>query len=331
MRLLLLPFSFLFWVFSSIKNFLYDFEIIKSFKVDKKIICIGNITSGGTGKTPITIAIAKALLTRQKKISVLLRGYKRTTKGYYEVNEIDPDKFGDEPVMIFSNLPDVKVIVSEDRVFAARKISESYDVDYILMDDGLQNRKIEKDFTIVVMDEENASFMDKIYLPAGNLRESKNRLRTYSTIIKNYKFKSDQSKSISDSKTFNCKYILDGFYNINNEKIALEKLTGKNVLAFCGIAHPRSFFEMLNQLKLQSNHNISYSDHHYFTADEIDGIIGLMEQKKSELAITTEKDFVRIKKYNNKFSDNGLGLLYTKVSAEIENLDSLINAIIKLN
>lgn len=318
-------------MFSSIKNFLYDFEIIKSYKVDKKIICIGNITTGGTGKTPITIAIAKALLTRQKKISVLLRGYKRTTKGFYEVNEINAEKFGDEPAMIFSNLPDVKVIVSEDRVYAAKKISELYDVDYILMDDGLQNRKIEKDFTIAVMDEENPSFMDKIYLPAGNLREARSRLSKYNSVIRNYKFNPVPDNLISDSSSFNCKYILDGFYNINNESIALEKLTGKNVLAFCGIAHPRSFFEMLNQLKLQSNHSISYSDHHNFTVDDIDRIIGLMEQKNCELAITTEKDFIRIKKYNNKFSDNGLDLLYTKVSAEIENLDSLINVIIKLN
>lgn len=318
-------------MFSSIKNFLYDFKIIKSYKVDKKIICIGNITTGGTGKTPITISIARGLLIRDKKIVILSRGYKRRTKGFYEVNEINAEKFGDEPAMIFSKLPGVKVIVSEDRVYAAKKISESYDVDFILMDDGLQNRKIEKDFTIAVVNEENQSFLDKIFLPAGNLRESQSRLSKYNSVIRNYKFNPVPDNLISDSNSFNCKYILDGFYNINNEIMALEKLTDKNVLAFCGIAHPKSFFVMLNKLNLRVTHYISYSDHHNFTVEDIDRIIGLMEQKNCELAITTEKDFIRMQKYFHKFSGNGFDLLQARIFAEIENLDSLIKKIITLN
>lgn len=318
-------------MFSSIKNFLYDFKMLESYKVDKKIICIGNITTGGTGKTPITISIARGLLNRNKKIAILSRGYKRTTKGFYEIDEINVEKFGDEPAMIFSNLPDVKVIVSEDRVYAAKTINESYAVDFILMDDGLQNRKIEKDFTIAIVNEENQSFLDKIFLPAGNLRESQSRLSKYNSVIRNYKFNPVPDKLISGSNNFNCKYILDGFYNINNESIALEKLTGKNVLAFCGIAHPKSFFVMLNKLNLRITHNISYSDHYNFTVDDIDRIIGLMEQKNCELAITTEKDFIRMQKYVRKFSSNGFDLLQARISAEIENLDSLINKIIKLN
>lgn len=318
-------------MFSSIKNFLYDFKIIKSYKVNKKIICVGNITTGGTGKTPITISIARGLLNRNKKIAILSRGYRRTTNGFYEIDEINAEKFGDEPAMIFSNLPGVKVIVSEDRVYAVKKISESYDVDFILMDDGLQNRKIEKDFTIVVVNEENQSFLDKIFLPAGNLRESQSKLSKYNSVIRNYKFNPFPDNLISDPNNFNCKYILDGFYNINNEIMALEKLTGKNVLAFCGIAHPRSFFEMLNKLNLRVIHKISFSDHHKFTVDDIDRIIGLMGQNNCELAITTEKDFIRMQKYVHKFSGNGYDLLQARISAEIENLDSLINEIIKLN
>jgi tetraacyldisaccharide 4'-kinase len=330
-RLFLFPFSFLYWIISSVKNFLYETKLIKSFRVNKKIICIGNITTGGTGKTPITISIAKALLNQKKKIAILSRGYKRLTKGFLEVDEINAEKFGDEPAMIFSNLPEAKVLVSENRVSAVNKISELYDLDFILMDDGLQNRKIQKDYTIAVINKESQSFLDKIYLPAGNLRESRARLNNYNSIIMNYKFKPSVINLNLESNNFTCEYVLNGLYNINNEKIALENIIGNKVMAFCCIAHPHSFFEMLSKLNVQADQKITYSDHYNFTSDEIDALIRLMKQKDFKLAITTEKDFVRIKNFSDEFISNGCDLLHTKISAEIKNLSTLINDIMELN
>lgn len=329
-RLLLFPFSFLYWIFISVKNFLYDKDILTSYNADRKIICIGNITAGGTGKTPIAITVAKELLLRGKKIAILSRGYKRKTQGFLEVNEPNPEKFGDEPAMMFSRLPDAKIYVSEDRVYAIEKITESFVAELILMDDGLQNRKIKKDYTIAVINEENKSIFDRIYLPAGNLRESRTRLNKYNSIILNYKFSSGHDKS-TEPNTYSCKYKLDGFYRNMENKISVGEVLTKKVLAFCGIADSDSFFKTLKNLGLTITQQVAFNDHHNFNDYDIDKLIQLCNEIGSEFAITTEKDFIRLTKHSKKIEQSGINFLHTKIFAEIENLDGLVSKILRIN
>ncbi len=330
LRLFLLPFSFFYWLFIFIKNYLYDKNILQSRKVGTKIICIGNITTGGTGKTPITIAIANALLERNKKVAILSRGYKRKSKGFTEVDEVNSKKFGDEPAMMFSRLSDIKVYVSEDRVFAAEKIAESFTADFIIMDDGLQNRKIKKDYTIAVINEKRQYMLDNIYLPAGNMRESQNRLNNYDAVIRNYKF-SRETVNTSPSGTFVCKYVIDGFYSNAGKKIPLDEILNKKVFAFCGIADPDSFFNALSNFNLNIAHKVSYNDHHDFTENDIDKLINSYRVNDCELAITTEKDSIRLTKHSKIIEQSEISFLHIKISAEIENLDRLMNKILQIS
>lgn len=182
-NILLYPLSLLYGLITGIRNFLYDTGILPSVEFPFPVICVGNITVGGTGKTPHTEYIAE-LLRKDYKVATLSRGYKRKTRDFrIATSEALVSEIGDEPMQIFRNFPDVLVTVDRNRVHGVNTILEEFpETEVIILDDGFQHRRITPGFSILLSDFERLIVRDHM-LPYGNLRESKDNMRRADMIL----------------------------------------------------------------------------------------------------------------------------------------------------
>ena len=181
-RFLVFPLSIIFKFVTDIRNKLYDCNFLKSEKINVPVISVGNLSTGGTGKTPMVDFIIYNL-KRDYNISVLSRGYNRKSKGFIEIKNSDnPSLVGDEPFLIKSNHSEVPVFACEDRVEGAKKIISENNTNLILLDDAFQHRKISRNLDIVLTDYNNLFYKDYL-LPYGNLRESRNNINRADVII----------------------------------------------------------------------------------------------------------------------------------------------------
>ena len=318
MKLLSLIYGFVIYV----RNMLYDFKIKKSLKVDGvEIVCIGNIVAGGAGKTPAVQYFVKKYIKEGKKTGILSRGYKgKREKDPFLVRDENsifgtPIQSGDEAYLHALNLK-VPVVVSRDRVEGAKLLKEKFHVEVIVMDDGFQHRRLEKDKSIILIDSTNPFGGDE-YLPKGRLRESLESLKRADELIiskSNYitqkelesikKRLEKYGKKISIA-TFEEEYF---YNNIEEENKPLSEIEKKDVLIFSSIANPDVFYRTIEKLNPKSIKEIKFADHHEYTQEEITDIA--KEGKKFDYIITTEKDAVKIsKKIEN--------LLFLKMKFEI--------------
>ena len=318
MKLLSLIYGFVIYV----RNMLYDFKIKKSLKVDGvEIVCIGNIVAGGAGKTPAVQYFVKKYIKEGKKTGILSRGYKgKREKDPFLVRDENsifgtPIQSGDEAYLHALNLK-VPIVVSRDRVEGAKLLKEKFHVEVIVMDDGFQHRRLEKDKSIILIDSTNPFGGDE-YLPKGRLRESLESLKRADELIiskSNYitqkelesikKRLEKYGKKISIA-TFEEEYF---YNNIEEENKPLSEIEKKDVLIFSSIANPDVFYRTIEKLNPKSIKEIKFADHHEYTQEEITDIA--KEGKKFDYIITTEKDAVKIsKKIEN--------LLFLKMKFEI--------------
>ena len=181
-RKLLLPFSWLYGAVVFIRNLCYDWQVFDSKKYDLPVICVGNLSVGGTGKTPMTEYIAR-LLADSYKTAILSRGYKRATKGFILADEnATVGSLGDEPFQYHCKLPNVSVAVDENRRNGIEQLKASYGVEVILLDDGFQHRKVQPSFN-VLLTMYGDLYIDDLLLPAGNLRDTKSQAKRADVIV----------------------------------------------------------------------------------------------------------------------------------------------------
>jgi tetraacyldisaccharide 4'-kinase len=309
LRILLLPFSSIYFLIIYFRNLFYNKNIFKSYKIPRPVISIGNITTGGTGKSPFVIFLLDFLIKQNLKPAVILRGYKRKSNDIetvYNGSEIfcNIDKCGDEPMMIANNLSlkykDFYVITGSNRVETSNYTINNYNPDIIILDDAFQHRKIRRDIDIVLIDAGETiknRFFNSLILPAGNLRENLGNLVRADIIIQNNKF--NNFKILNNLKKYNketfiLNYSVRGFFDINNTEY---DINGKNVCAFAGIAKPFSFFDKLKDYNCNFIDSIAFNDHHNYNLDDISRIT--LNSTKETYFITTEKDFVKIKRFND--------------------------------
>ena len=177
LRFILFPFSILYGLVIEIRNGLFDLGILRSVKFPVPVISVGNITAGGTGKTPFTIYLAYLLKKHFSTIAIVSRGYGRKSRGMQLVSDgqqilLDPSHAGDEPYLIAVHLPDCLVAVSEERSVAVNYLMDNYKPDLILLDDAFQHRQVKRDIDIVLVPVKE-TYTSKFILPTGNLREYK--------------------------------------------------------------------------------------------------------------------------------------------------------------
>ena len=287
---------------SSIRNTLYDKNIFKSVKVDAKVISVGNVTTGGVGKTPLVAKLAQYFINEDEKVAVITRGYggKLSNKNvnlisdgvniYYEANDA-----GDEAYWHAINNPMCCVLTCKDRVKAAKYAVDTLGCSVIILDDGFQHRHLYRDLDIVLVDSELAFGNEKL-LPAGPLREGKeafNRIDKLVVVNKSTDSKRAEKYAHIMSKKLNCKTAIcsttpDYIYNIlSGERIA----AGEAVTAICAIGQPEQFFRFVEN-RFEVIRKIAYDDHHVYKQSELDAIKGTI--------VTTEKDAVKMSNFNRK-------------------------------
>jgi len=310
-KFLLYPFSAVYGLIVSIRNILYDYKIFKSTEFEIPVISIGNITVGGTGKTPHTEYLVD-LLCKQFNVTTISRGYKRKTKGYHEV-EVNSlaTEVGDEPLQIKTKFKDVQVVVDEKRVHAIKKIQiqEIRQLpDVILLDDAFQHRSVSPGINILLIDFNRPIDKDML-LPVGNLREAHWQMRRANMII--YTKCPQEISPITRRilmKDVNLRPYQNLFFttmvyqplapvfpesSIETPKLASDKVS---VLLVTGIANPEHLRKYLSNFS-EDISDLKFPDHHNFNSSNILQI----EQKfaaigsENKIIITTEKDSMRLK------------------------------------
>ena len=304
LRQIAYPLSVLYGIITSFRNFLYNKNIIKSTAFKTPVIVVGNLSVGGTGKTP-QIEYLIRLLKNEYKIAVLSRGYKRKSKGFIIADKnTTAEIIGDEPFQYYKKFQDIIVAVDANRTNGIHLLEElENSPDIILLDDAFQHRKVKAGLNILLTSYNNL-YVDDMLLPTGNLREKINGAKRAQIIIVT-KCPSDISKkeqlniteklNPTDQQTiffttieYNNK--LKGFSTFN-----LDELKNVELLLITGIANPIPLIDYLGSKKIEFKH-LKYPDHYHFKNKDIEVINEMFNaiQSNKKIILTTEKDYVRI-------------------------------------
>ena len=288
------------------RNFFYEIGVFKINQLPCKVISIGNLTVGGTGKTPTVIYMAKLLKNKGYRIGIISRGYKRTTKGTILVSDGIKTfhkwhEVGDEPFMMATKLKNIPIAVDSNRYRAGLLLLKKFNTDIILMDDGFQHRKLYRDIDILLINGGESSNMYKP-LPQGLLRESWSSISRADIIITTKK-KPDivLSNKITDTllPVFDTKI---NYSIIKKRSIGISlQLKNKNVFLYSGIADPKSFISAITKMNCNICGSKFFPDHFSYSEKDIKEIELLAKVNNADAIITTEKDWVKTKKYNPRF------------------------------
>jgi tetraacyldisaccharide 4'-kinase len=299
-----------------IRDRLYRSGILRAQRLDHPVISIGNLTVGGTGKTPLTILLAETFHGEGYKPVILSRGYRRRSKGPVVVSRgegplVSWQDAGDEPYLMAQRLAGKAAVVVGESRYAAGLIAQQERLGGLFMlDDGFQHRQLHRDVDIVTVDPAEWRGAETL-LPMGRWREPKSAImRAHAACVQDVLGVPDVSLPIPQFRVTN--EVSGIFYR--GEKVSVEILRGKSISAFAGIAKPERFFKTLEEFGLQIDERVSFRDHHRFTDADLNGLRG-------EIRITTEKDAVRLE---------GRGDFFTlRVSANIAELEGLKTLILK--
>ena len=294
----------------------YDIGLLRRFPLGCQVISIGNVTAGGTGKTPVTEIFARELTKAGRKVAILSRGYRRkeapwwerTFKGIVEkpvvVSDgrqvlVNSEIGGDEPYMLASNLPGVCVLVDRNRVKSGRYAISHFGCDTLILDDGFQYQKLRHSLEVVLVDRTNPVGNGHM-LPRGVLREPAKHLARADVIFLT-KCREDNSEVVEEIRDYNtkaeiieCRHAPRMLKDVwSGEELPLEWLKGRTVATLSGIAVPQGFEDSLRRLGAKVVWCERYADHHRYVFDEIDYALNRSAKQKCDALITTEKDAVR--------------------------------------
>jgi tetraacyldisaccharide 4'-kinase len=273
-----------------------------------RVISIGNLTLGGTGKTPIVEAVAGLLRREGIRVCVLSRGYGgKAQSGITVVSDgkrclVSPEVAGDEPVLLAEHLADVPVIVGKDRYAAGMLAVESFGVDAIVLDDGFQHVQLARDFDILLLDAVRPLGNGRLF-PRGDLRERPTAIARADAIVLT-RCESDTAPALvaplcsssvlpmfcSQHTPLDLRVLADGHI------LPLVSLKGQRILAFCGIGTPHYFRLTLQRLEAEIVAFIAFPDHHLYTQAEIEQLVLIAKQRSVDILVTTEKDGVRLRR-----------------------------------
>lgn len=299
LRKILFPFAILYGFITSIRNFLFDKGILKSISFDIPVIAVGNLSVGGTGKTP-QIEYLIRLLSDKYKIATLSRGYKRKSEGFVLANEnSNAEILGDEPFQFYQKFQNIMVAVDANRTNGIQQLlSQNEKPEIVLLDDAYQHRKVKAGFYILLTSYGDL-YADDFMLPTGNLRESRRGAERASIVVitKCPKILTEEEqteirlklKLKSSQKVFFTFIDYDMIIYGKNEKIAVSEIKSEPKLLLAGIAKPKPFFDYL---KNESDECLTFPDHHHFSDADLNSIRNKANGRK---IITTEKDYVRLK------------------------------------
>jgi tetraacyldisaccharide 4'-kinase len=302
----LYPVSLLYAFIVSLRNMFFHIRLFKAKGLPVPVISVGNVTMGGTGKTPVVAYISRLLQDSGYRVGILSRGYKRNSHGYVVVSDgetvlVDAERGGDEPVMLAQNLPGAVVAVDEQRYRGGMFLVKKYNPDVIILDDGFQHRWVHRELDIVLI---NASRREQMraFPPVGRLRESLSALRRADIIIiTKYTDDEDLLKTESfvqrytDGPVLGSKIEASSYIDvINNSVRPIETICGKKAFLFSGIAETENFRKTAEVSGVEICGTRWFRDHYMFKREDIDGLLQEAKENGADIFLTTEKDAVRL-------------------------------------
>ena len=282
------PLTGLYGAATSLRNTLFDRGVLPSRRLERPVVSVGNLSVGGSGKTPFVIALGELLKARSIRFDVLARGYRRKTRGVLVV-ETDGNAadFGDEPLLIARRLG-VPVIVGESRYAAGRVAEQKFQSQLHILDDGFQHRSLARDFDIVLMTERD--FDDRL-LPSGRLREPISSLQRADAIVLPRDF-SGQKFSVHELTIESLARQGKLIWRMARE-ISMPAAPAAPIV-FCGIARPEQFFAQVRAAGVTAAAEIIFRDHHAYDLDDIHALISARRDLQAGGFLTTEKDAINL-------------------------------------
>jgi len=277
------PLTGLYGAATALRNTLFDRGVLSSQRLEQPVVSVGNLSVGGSGKTPFVIALGELLKARGIRFDVLTRGYGRKTRGVLivETGGSAPD-FGDEPLLIARRLG-VPVIVGESRYEAGRVAELKFQPQLHILDDGFQHRSLARDFDIVLMTERD--FGDRL-LPSGRLREPLSSLRRADAIVLPRDLSAQEM--VIKSSALQGKLI----WQMNRQIVVPTALVAP--IVFCGIARPQQFFAQVRAAGITPAAEVEFRDHHAYDSGDIERLLAMRGKLGAGGFLTTEKDAVNL-------------------------------------
>ncbi len=292
-RHLLWPFAIVYGIFVWLRNRLFDFGVLPSKEFAVPIICVGNLETGGTGKSPLVNYVVQVLANNGRNVAVLSRGYGRLTKGFRLVSVSSlASEVGDEPLQLKRRLPKVNVAVCENRVQGIEKLlASSQKPDVIVMDDGFQHRWVKPSLSILVTPSRNP-FWKNYLLPVGTLREAKLESARADVLVLTGLSEKQVASSNFKGKTFRSKTVSEELIQLSGRKMEVSEI--QEVLLFSGIANEERFEKSVAVYHKVLGH-LKFADHHNYTSEDLKSLRNLDSFGATVNAvITTEKDAARL-------------------------------------
>lgn len=300
---LLTPPALLYALAQRLRGGLYRAGVLKSRRLPRPVISVGNLTVGGTGKTPVTAYLARHLMAEGYRVAVLSRGYGGSLEGETLVVSdgrtvmMGAEECGDEPYLLASTIPGLMVVMGSDRFAAGRLAMERLSPDLFLLDDGFQHLRLKRDLNILLLDHARP-FGNGRTLPAGVLREPVSAAtRADLAIITRCPPGATSPLALPGIPCCCASHTLTDLIPLSGgEAQPVHSLRGRRVLAFAGIADPASFFRSLRELGVEPVAELGLPDHVVYDGDSVAALGNLLRSSGAETAVTTEKDGVKLKR-----------------------------------
>lgn len=323
-RTVLIGLSLPYSAVTRIRNRLYSCGTLKTHHAGVPVICIGNLTTGGTGKTPLVVWLCRHVREKGLECATLTRGY-RTQKG----------KLSDEPALLAAQCPDVPVVVNPDRVAGATEAIQDHGAQVLVMDDGFQHRRLARDLDIIAIDATNPFGYGRV-LPAGLLREPLTGLkRAHAAVLTrcDQVAEEDLSRIEEEIRRINRNLAIArsvhapiAIRTTTGAELPLEQMRGKRIFAFCGIGNPQAFSRTVSQLGATLVGTRAFDDHYRYTPQDLKAVQDQARSLDAALVLTTQKDWTKIEP--SELPQQGPPLACLAIDLQITAGEELLTALI---
>ena len=327
-RYLLFPLALLYWGIIFWRNLFYNFNFFITHKIKSKVISIGNISLGGTGKTPVVIFLALLLTKRGRKVAILSRGYGRATKGLFLVSKGDGlilcswEDCGDEPYMMAQKLPNLPILVDENRHRGSLYLEKNFNPDIIIMDDGFQHRALHRNLDIVLVNGGD-NINDHRLLPYGILREPWDNIKRANAIMVTKKKPNPLlQRKIDETSLPIIRTRVNPVLRYSDKKPRVNEVRENSVFLVSGLGNPAFFKKTVEHLGFNICGIKNFQDHYNYKENDILQLETTTKQLGGSLILTTEKDWLKIRRYNPKMI---FGII--DINIRVLNEDILLNLI----